>query len=133
MLVLQTLVLFSKHSMNNPVKAVQVITALGFAGYGISCFALERMRAEFARFRLPKLRRITGGLQIAASAGLLLGLRHPWMALCAASGLCVMMLCAMWVRIRIGDPLTGFLQAFVCFMLNLYILREHLLDVFQRL
>jgi hypothetical protein len=118
--------------MNNPAKAAQVISALGFAGYGISCLVLERMRAEFARFRLPGLRLVTGVLQIAASAGLLLGLHHSWMALLAALGLCLMMLCAMWVRIRIKDPLTGFLQAFVCFMLNLYILREHLLDFLQR-
>jgi ABC-type uncharacterized transport system permease subunit len=92
---------------------------------------MERMRAEFTRFRLPELRLLTGVLQIAASAGLLLGLRHPWMALTAALGLCAMMLCAMWVRIRIRDPLTGFLQAFVCFVLNLYILREHLLEVLR--
>lgn len=118
--------------MNNPVKAAQVISALGFAGYGVSCLVLERMRAEFSRFGLPELRAITGVLQIAASAGLLLGLRHPWMAFCSALGLCVMMLCAMWVRIRIKDPLTGFLQAFVCFVLNLYILREHLLEVLRR-
>ena len=53
------------------------------------------------------------------------------MALTAALGLCAMMLCAMWVRIRIRDPLTGFLQAFVCFVLNLYILREQLLEVLR--
>lgn len=90
------------------------------------------MRAEFSRFRLPEMRVVTGVLQIAASGGLFLGLRHPVLALCSALGLCVMMLCAMWVRIRIKDPLTGFLQAFVCFVLNLYILRERLLEVLRR-
>jgi hypothetical protein len=118
--------------MNNPVKVAQVISALGFAGYGISCLTMERMRTEFLRFRLPQLRVSTGVLQIGASAGLLLGLRHPWMAIFAASGLCVMMLCAMWVRLRIKDPLHGFLQAFLCFALNLYVLRAHLTEFLQR-
>lgn len=118
--------------MNNPVKVAQVISALGFAGYGVSCLVLGRMRAEFARFRLPELRVTTGVLQIAASAGLCIGLRHTWLALLAALGLCVMMLCAMWVRLRIKDPLTGFLQAFVCFVLNLYILQVHLLEVLKK-
>jgi hypothetical protein len=118
--------------MNNPVEVAQVISALGFAGYGMSCLTLERMRSEFLRFRLPGLRIATGMLQIVASAGLLIGLRHPWIALSAALGLCAMMLCAMWVRLRIRDPLWGFLQAFVCFVLNLYIVCEHLPEPFRR-
>jgi hypothetical protein len=112
--------------MNPTVTAAQVISALGFAGYGIACLTSTRMKAEFVRFRVPRLRIATGGLQIAASAGLLLGLREPRLALAASLGLCLMMLCAMWVRVRIQDPVSGFVQALGCFALNLYILQAHL-------
>ena len=118
--------------MNNPVEAAQVLSALGFAGYGVGCLTLKRMEAEFLRFRLPNMRVATGILQIAASAGLFLGLAYPTLALPASLGLCLMMLCAMWVRLRIKDPFSGFLQAAACFVLNLYIFQARLLEFLQK-
>jgi len=118
--------------MNNPVEYAQVISALGFAGYGISCLTLKRMEAEFLRFRLPKMRVATGVLQIAASAGLFLGLRHPVLSLPAALGLCLMMLCAMWVRLRIKDPFSCFLQALGCFLLNSYVFEARLVEFLHK-
>ena len=117
--------------MINPAETAQVISALGFAGYGIGCLTTRRMEAEFLRFRLPNMRIATGVLQIAASAGLLLGLTYPALALAASLGLCVMMLCAMWVRVRIKDPFSGFLQALTCFGLNLYVFQARLLEFFK--
>jgi hypothetical protein len=118
--------------MTNPAETAQVISALGFAGYGIGCLVSKRMEAEFLRFRLPSMRVATGVLQIAASAGLLLGLLYPILALAASFGLCLMMLCAMWVRVRIRDPFSGFLQALACFVLNLYVFQAHLSEFFHR-
>jgi hypothetical protein len=116
--------------MNHPVEAAQIISAVGFAFYGTGCLTLSRMRTEFERFRVPQLRKATGALQITASVGLILGLWLPPLALAAALGLCVMMLCAMWVRLRINDPVTGFLQAFGCFVLNLGIVWVRSLELF---
>jgi hypothetical protein len=50
----------------------------------------------------------------------------------AALGLCLMMLCAMWVRLRIKDPFSGFLQALACFVLNLYVFQARLLEFLQK-
>ncbi len=118
--------------MSNSVEAAQVLSALGFAGYGIGCLTSKRMEAEFSRFRLPKMRVATGILQIAASAGLFLGLSYPTLALPASLGLCLMMLCAMGVRLRIKDPVSGFLQALACFALNLYVFQARFLEFFHR-
>jgi hypothetical protein len=112
--------------MNTTLIVAQVVSALGFAGYGIACLTSTRMKAEFVRFQVPRLRIVTGSLQIAASAGLFLGLGETRFALAASLGLCLMMLCAMWVRLRIRDPLSGFIQALACFALNVYILQAHL-------
>jgi hypothetical protein len=114
--------------MTSPAETAQVISALGFAGYGMGCLVSKRMEAEFLRFRLPSMRVATGVLQVSASAGLLLGLRYPVLALAASFGLCLMMLCAMWVRVRIRDPFSGFLQALACFGLNLYVFQARLLE-----
>jgi hypothetical protein len=75
---------------------------------------------------------VTGLLQIAASAGLFLGLRHPALALASSLGLCVMMICAMWVRLRIKDPFSGFLQALCCFALNLYVFGTRFQEILQK-
>jgi hypothetical protein len=84
------------------------------------------------RFQLPNLRVVTGILQIAASAGLFLGLVYPGLALVSSLGLCLMMLCAMWVRLRIKDPFSGFLQALGCFALNLYVFAARLEEFLQK-
>ncbi|MEI6870871.1 MAG: DoxX family protein [Verrucomicrobiota bacterium] len=112
--------------MNNLVEVAQGISAAGFLGYGICCFTTQRMRVEFTRYGLPRLRQLTGALQIAAGCGLLLGYAYPWCALAASLGLSLMMLVALGVRLRIRDPFVGFLQAFVCFLLNLFVFQGYL-------
>lgn len=118
--------------MNNPVEVAQAVSAMGFACYGVGCLTMKRMQSEFERFRVPHLRRATGLLQISASAGLVLGLWYSEIAVAASLGLSVMMLCAMRVRLRIKDPVSGFLQAFVCCLLNLGILWARCLEIFGR-
>ena len=113
--------------MNHLLDAAQAISALGFLAYGTACLAAGPMRAEFDRYGLPRLRKPTGILQIAAAAGLLLGYLHPLPAVLASLGLSLMMVVALGVRLRIRDPLSGFLQAFGCLVLNLFIFRELLL------
>lgn len=84
------------------------------------------MREEFMRFGLPKLRVVTGTLQIAAGLGLFLGYAYPVCALLASAGLSLMMIVALGVRLKIKDPVSGFLQALACFLLNLFIFQGYL-------
>ncbi len=112
--------------MNHLLEAAQAISAVGFLGYGIGCLTLRGMRAEFVRYGLPQWRRLTGTLQILAGAGLLLGYAYPAFAMLASLGLSLMMIVALGVRFRIKDPLTGFLQALGCLLLNLFIFRGYL-------
>ncbi len=64
-------------------REVQAISAIGFLGYGINCLTTTRMREEFVRFGLSRMRVLTGPLQIAAGVGLLLGYKYPAYALLA--------------------------------------------------
>jgi uncharacterized membrane protein YphA (DoxX/SURF4 family) len=115
--------------MTRLLETAQAISALGFLGYGFACLITPHMRQEFARYGLPKMRVLTGTLQILAAAGLFLGYRHPACALVSALGLSFMMLVALWVRLKIKDPATGFLQALACLFLNLFVFTAHLLQL----
>ncbi|NDA48281.1 MAG: hypothetical protein EBY21_13625, partial [Alphaproteobacteria bacterium] len=86
------------------------------------------------RYGLPELQVLTGALQIAAAIGLFAGYVYPVCALIAATGLCLMMIVAIGVRLKIKDPFGGFLQALVCFVLNAFVVQGYLLrlGVFSR-
>ncbi len=115
--------------MTRLLETAQAISALGFLGYGFACLITPHMRKEFERYGLPKMRVLTGTLQILAAAGLFLGYRQPVCALISALGLSFMMLVALWVRLKIKDPATGFLQALACLFLNLFVFTAHLLHL----
>lgn len=85
------------------------------------------METEFLRFGLPRLRLLTGTLQIAAAAGLFAGYAYPMCALLAATGLSLMMIVAIGVRLKIKDPFAGFLQALMCFLLNAFVVQGYLI------
>ena len=118
--------------MNHLLEISQAISALGFVGYGIGCLTTQRMRNEFIRFGVPKLRALTGSLQIAAGIGLLLGYVYPVCALMASAGLSLIMIVALGVRLKIKDPVSGFLQALACFLLNLFIFQGYLVRILEK-
>ena len=121
-------------TMNHLLETAQAISAIGFLVYGIGCLTTQAMRAEFLRYGLPSLRVLTGALQIAAAIGLFAGYVYPVCALIAALGLSFMMIVAIGVRWKIKDPLAGFLQALVCFLLNAFVVQGYLIrmGVFSR-
>ena len=97
-----------------------ISTAL-FAGYGFSCFLSRTMIAEFDRYRLTGQRVLTGVLQIAGAAGLVVGYFNRPILLLSSGGLARMMLLAVVTRFRIRDPLYAAIPAISLFLLNSYI------------
>jgi uncharacterized membrane protein YphA (DoxX/SURF4 family) len=79
------------------------------------------MVKEFQRLRLPHWRRLTGVLQILASAGLLAGFFSWPLRLFCSAGLAIMMLVAIGVRIRVSDSLWAATPALFFFLLNLFL------------
>jgi len=79
------------------------------------------MRQEFHRYRLESQRGLIGMLQLGSAAGLLAGLKYPWMGRSAAVGLALMMLSAVVVRIKIRDTLLQTMPAFAYMTLNAYL------------
>lgn len=103
------------------VEAAQGISVVAFAWYGMSCFLSAKMVEEFERYRIGRLRSLTGILQVAGSVGLLLGHFFRPLLLLSAGGFTTMMLLAVITRVRIRDPWYDAIPAFSLFAINLFI------------
>lgn len=104
------------------VQILSALTGLTFCVYGVLCLAADEMRKEFERFGLAKFRVLTGTLEILGGIGLLVGLFWRPATLIASSGLAVLMLLGVGVRLRMRDSLTQTLPAFVLMIVNFHIL-----------
>ena len=102
-------------------KSLVLFSALSFLAYGAGCFFSAGLEREFVRYRMERVRRMVGTLQIAAAFGLLGGLSQPWLGQAAAVGLTLMMLVAVGVRIKIRDTLWQTVPALFYLALNAYL------------
>ncbi len=107
--------------MNLIPQIAKIVSIGSFAWYGVSCFSSRRMNVEFERYRVPKLRRLTGSLQIAGALGIIAGHWSRPLLMLSAAALAAMMLFAVFTRVRIRDPLYAALPAFSLALLNIYI------------
>jgi hypothetical protein len=98
--------------------AFNALSAISFFGFGGYCLVSEAMRREFKRYGLSRYRKMTGWLQMAGAAGLMIGWVVPWVGMAAATGLSLQMLAGLGVRLSIRDPWYKCLPAFFYFMLN---------------
>lgn len=102
-------------------EALRALSIVAFLVYGTACVATDRMVAEFERYGLPGLRRLTGSLEIAGGLGLLVGVWWPPLGIAAAAGLCALMAAGTWTRVRIRDSLRETLPAFSLMLVNGYL------------
>lgn len=79
------------------------------------------MRQEYDRYGLPKFKVLMGSLQILGALGLVIGIQVPWVGQLASSGLALLMLCGVGVRIKIKDTVLQTMPAFGYMVLNAYL------------
>jgi hypothetical protein len=103
------------------LAAVAAFVSLSFLGYGATCLFSNRMAAEFERYRLARWRTLVGLLEVAGALGVLAGLMVPIVGLLAASGLSILMLGGVGVRLRIRDGFVQTLPAATYLALTLYL------------
>jgi hypothetical protein len=94
--------------------------ATAFIIYGLSCLFSNKMKVEFARFRLSKLQRqITGISQVLASIGIVVGFYFsPVLLALSCLGLSLQMMAGFIVRINIRDSFAQSFPAFFFMLLN---------------
>jgi hypothetical protein len=79
------------------------------------------MKNEFKRFKIEKLGLLTIVLEILGALGLLVGFMFETLLLISASGLALLMLIALLVRIKSKDSIWVSLPAIFFMALNTYI------------
>ena len=96
-------------------------SAISFIIYGITSFYSERLISEYKRWGYQKLRILIACLQILASIGLFLGMYYPYLLTLVSFSLFLMMLVAIFARIKIKDNITNTLPAVFYAILNFVI------------
>jgi hypothetical protein len=97
-------------------------SGLAFIYFGISCFYSKFIIDEFVRYNLPNFRKLTGFFQLLGATGLFLGLYvFPILLLLASSGLSILMLAGLIVRLKIKDNFIKSSPSFTFAALNLFI------------
>ena len=103
------------------VLSILLFSALSFIIYGVSSFYSKRMISEYLRWGCQNYRALIASLQLLAGIGLLLGIVYPLLLSLVSSSLTLMMLVAIFVRIRINDTLINTLPAVFYAVLNFII------------
>ncbi len=109
------------------ITILQLSSALAFLGYGMACLSTSHMKQEFQRYGLQRFRVLTGLLEMGGGAGLLIGIftSNSILSILASSGLTVLMICGVGVRLRIKDRFVQCLPAIILFLLNSLIAYSH--------
>ena len=107
--------------MNIACRASLGLSIVIFLAYGIHILFLGGMAADFERFGLGRIRRLTGWLQLLGTAGLLVGMVAPGLVVASASALTALMLFGIAARIRARDALSQSLPALALAVLNLLV------------
>lgn len=108
--------------MSYSVLIAQLVSSISFFCYGVACFYSAKLTAEFQRWGLAPIQKLTGALEILGGLGLAAGFMYPTLRLLSAGGLALMMACAVLVRAKIRDPFLHWLPAVILLLLNLYIM-----------
>ncbi len=93
-----------------------------FFFYGWACIHDGAMVAEFERYGLARLRKLTGSLEILGAIGLGLGYLYPLSLTLASAGLSLLMLMGVATRLRIRDSFLATLPALLLLLINTFIL-----------
>lgn len=110
--------------MPTPLLLAQLTSSIAFLTYGVACFSSPKLTAEFQRWGLAPIQKLTGALEVLGALGLLIGFWNPLLRTLSAAGLSLMMLIAVGVRSKMRDPFLQWLPAVILLFVNLYILLE---------
>ena len=100
-----------------------IFTAISFISYGLNSFISKKMISEYERWGLVKKRKQIGGIQLICGLGILIGLKYNSILIPSSILLIIMMLVAVYVRIKIKDNISEILPAIAYLVLGIIILK----------
>jgi len=101
-----------------------VFTSISFIIYGVNSFISNKMILEFERWGLGKRRKEIGSFQLACGVGMLIGLKLNFILMISSVILIIMMLVAVYVRVKIKDNISEILPALAYLILALIIFQQ---------
>ena len=101
-----------------------IFTAVSFISYGINSFISHKMILEFKRWGLEKRRKEIGSFQFVCGVGILLGLKYTFILIASSIILIIMMIVAVYIRIKIKDNISEILPAIAYLVLGIIILQH---------
>ena len=101
-----------------------VFVGISFIAYGLNSFISNKMILEFKRWGLEKRRKVIGGFQLACGIGIIVGLWSNYILIVSSILLIIMMLVAVYIRIRIKDNISEILPAVAYLILGIIILQD---------
>jgi hypothetical protein len=113
-------------------ESLQISSFLAFTSsflffvYGISCFFSAKLILEFKRYGFEKYRVLIALVEILGSLGLIGGLYYNPLMLLSSAVLTVLMIGAVFVRMKIKDPILLWLPALVLLFLNMFLFFDSL-------
>ena len=105
-------------------QIITLFAGVSFIIYGINSFSSQKMVLEFKRWGLEKKRKIIAVSQFICGVLLCLGLISKTMLFISSSFLVIMMLTAVYVRIKIKDNISEILPAMSYLLIGLLILKD---------
>lgn len=106
---------------------ILLFSAISFLFYGVSSFYSDRMILEYDRWGYKKFRKLIASLQFIAGFGLLIGFYFSLLLTLVSASLTLMMIAAIFVRIRVKDNIINTLPAILYAVLNFIIFYESLI------
>tara|TARA_Y100000589_G_C26863715_1_gene511002 strand:+ start:337 stop:687 length:351 start_codon:yes stop_codon:yes gene_type:complete len=103
-----------------------LFAGISFVIYGINSFSSQKMVLEFKRWGLEKKRKIIAVSQFFCGVLLCLGLISKTILFISSSFLVIMMLTAVYVRIKVKDNISEILPAISYLLIGLLIFKETL-------
>lgn len=104
-----------------PIDLLTFVLIVSFLGFGSRCLFAKAMELEFNRLGVPHLRYITGLLEVLGALGLICGQWFQWLGVFSAAGLALLMLCGIFVRIRIRDSFLQTLPAVLFLLISVLV------------
>tara|TARA_S200000501_G_C20849324_1_gene755020 strand:- start:1207 stop:1542 length:336 start_codon:yes stop_codon:yes gene_type:complete len=103
-----------------------IFSGLSFILYGINSFVSAKMISEYNRWGLENKRKLIGGFQLICGLGIITGLKFSFVLIPSSLILIIMMVVAVYVRIKINDNISEILPALAYLLLGLLILQSSL-------
>ena len=108
------------------LNLIIIFTGISFLVYGVNSFYSNKMISEFERWGLKERRKLIACFQLLCGSMLLLGIKHNPVLIISSIMLIIMMLVAIYVRIKIRDDISEILPAVTFFILGIIILQYSL-------